>query len=205
MEGTLSPLTTMAAPHISALILAGGKATRLGGAAKHELVVAGRTILSRQHEVLAPRVAEILIATPADIAGYRCVRDVVADAGPLAGVAAGMAAASTPWLLVVAGDMPALSGAVIDLLISAHDDAHDAVAFRIGGLPEPLLCVLHTRVAPAVARRLAAHRLKAAGLLTEEGLAVRWIDEAHLRAVDPELRSLANVNSPADLPHGNRA
>ena len=42
---------------VSALILAGGKATRLGGVAKHELVPDdgdGRTIFERQVAVLAP-------------------------------------------------------------------------------------------------------------------------------------------------------
>ena len=76
---------------VSALILAGGKATRFGGAAKHQLVVDGETIFARQVRVLAPRVAEILVSGPT-IEGYRTVRDVVEGAGPLAGIAAGLAA-----------------------------------------------------------------------------------------------------------------
>lgn len=184
---------------VTALILAGGKARRLGGIAKHEIEVEGRTIFERQVAVLAPRVEEILVATSHDIAGYRCVRDVLPDVGPLAGIAAGMAAMMTPWLLVVAGDMPYLAPSVVDLLLSRASESEDAVAFRIGGLPEPLVCMLHARAQPAVDRRIENGRYKVAGLFTEERLHVTWIEERELRAVDPDLRSLSNINHPSDL------
>lgn len=178
---------------VSALILAGGKATRFGGVAKHALRIAGKTILERQVAVLSPRVAEVIVSAPADLAGFRTVRDAVRDAGPLAGIAAGLAAARTPWLVVVAGDMPYVTAAVIDALIAARGEDLDAVGLRIGGLPEPLCCLLHTRVRATVEARLARHAFKAGGLLTEEGLAVRWLTDA-----DPA--ALRNLNSPADLP-----
>ena len=180
---------------VSALILAGGKATRFGGIAKHELVVDGETIFTRQVAVLAPRVAEILVSSPRDLAGYRTVRDAVADVGPLAGIAAGLAACRTPWLVVVAGDMPYITGRLIDQLLGGLGDSvapSDAVGIRRGRLAEPLVCVLHVRVLPVVVERIAAGRYKASGLLTDEGLAVRWIEDA-----DPA--ALRNVNSPEDL------
>ena len=43
-------------PDVSALILAGGKATRFGGLAKHTIVVDGQTIFERQVALLRPRV-----------------------------------------------------------------------------------------------------------------------------------------------------
>jgi molybdenum cofactor guanylyltransferase len=175
---------------VSALILAGGKATRFGGRAKHELVVEGETIFARQIAVLAPRVDEILVSSPRDIAGYRTVRDRHAGAGPLAGIAAGLAACTTDWLLVIAGDMPHVDGALIDRMLEVR--AGDAVGVRVAALPEPLLCLLHRRVLPVVERRIEAGHYKASGLLTDEGLAVRWLDDA-----DPV--ALRNVNSPEDL------
>ena len=177
---------------VSALILAGGRATRLGGVAKHELVIGGETILARQTRVLAPRVAEILIAAPRDVPGYRTVRDHAEGAGPLAGIAAGLAAARTPWLLVIAGDMPYLTGELVDRVLAARDPERDGACVRAGSLPEPLVSVLHARAAPAVARRLAAGRLKASGLYTDEDLRVAWVDA-------PDVQALHNVNSPDDL------
>jgi molybdopterin-guanine dinucleotide biosynthesis protein A len=177
---------------VAALILAGGKATRFGGIAKHELVIAGRSIFERQVAVLAPRVVEIIVSGAA-VAGYRCVVDPVANAGPLGGIAAGLAAVTTDWLLVVAGDMPYVSGELIDSLLGARGDGLDAVGIRIGDRPEPLCCVVHVRAREAVDRRLAAGQLKVSGLLTDEGLRVRWLTDA-----DPA--ALRNLNSPSDLP-----
>ncbi|NVB80200.1 MAG: molybdenum cofactor guanylyltransferase [Kofleriaceae bacterium] len=182
--------------NVSALILAGGKATRLGGIAKHEILIDGVSIFDRQVAVLAPNVREILVSSPRDIAGYRTVRDTVEGAGPLAGIAAGLAACTTRWLLVVAGDMPYLTSDLIQTLIDATDEVAepiDAVGVRSReGLPEPLLCVLNARVRPIVEGRLAAKRYKASGLLTDEGLAVRWLRDAPAEA-------LRNINSPEDL------
>jgi molybdenum cofactor guanylyltransferase len=185
---------------VSALIVAGGRATRLGGVDKRELVVAGTTIFERQCAVLAPRVAEILVSSPRSIEGYRTVGDAAEGLGPLAGIAAGLAAATTTWLVVVAGDMPYLHDALIALMLGRTADAIDAVGIRIGGLPEPLCCVL--RVAsclPIAQHRIAGRHLKVSGLLTEERLRVSWIDEAELRQIDPELRALFNINAPDDL------
>lgn len=185
---------------VTALILAGGKATRLGGIDKRAIVFAGRTIFERQVEALGPCVAEILVSSPRPVDGYRTVADLVPDLGPLAGIAAGLAVAATPWLFVLAGDMPHVHRAFLDLVLAHGDAACDAVGIRIGGLPEPLCTVMRVAVwRPIVTDRLAKRRLKASSLLTEEAVRVRWIEEAEVRAIDPQLRALHNVNAPQDL------
>jgi molybdopterin-guanine dinucleotide biosynthesis protein A len=185
---------------VTALILAGGRATRLGGVDKHALVVDGLSIFDRQCNVLLPRVADIIVSAQSSIPGHRTVADRVAGAGPLAGIAAGVAEARTPWLMVIAGDMPYISAALIDRLLALATAEVDAVGIRIGGLPEPLVCVLRVAAVRAhLERRLAGGLLKASALLTDDGLRVAWIEEEDLRAIDPELRALFNVNSPEDL------
>jgi molybdopterin-guanine dinucleotide biosynthesis protein A len=182
---------------ITALILGGGKATRLGGVDKLAIIIDGRSILERLRGAVAGRVAEIIVASPRAIEGLRTVADVVPDAGPLAGIAAGLAVATTPWLLVLAGDMPDVRGEVLDLLTSRVADTADAVGLRLG-MPEPLFCLLRvSAAAPHVTELLAARRYKASLLL--DGLRVAWVEEPDLRAVDPELRSLRNINRPDDL------
>lgn len=178
---------------VTGLILAGGQATRLGGIAKHELVIDGEPILVRQARVLAPRVHEILVSAPTDVAGYRTVRDALPGVGPLAGVAAGLAAMTTPWLVVAACDMPYITAELIEEMLALRGDAVDAVGVRKGELPEPLLCVLHARSRAAIERRLASGRFKASGVFTDEGLRIAWLD-------DPDPRALVNINSAADLP-----
>lgn len=198
---------------VTALILAGGKARRMGGAAKHLIVVDGATIFARQAAVLAPHVAEILVSG-AEVAGHRTVVDAEPGLGPLSGIAAGLAAAATEWLLVIAGDMPNISSPLVSLLIdrtarpSGSADGPtvgrapecDAVGIRIGGRPEPLCSVLRVSPwRPIVTARIAARRLKASSLLTEEDVRVRWIEEAEVREIDPALGTLHNVNAPGDL------
>jgi molybdenum cofactor guanylyltransferase len=185
-------------PDITALILAGGKATRFGGIAKHAIVVDGQTIFARQVALLRPRVTELIVSAPTDMPPYRTVRDRIAGVGPLAGIAAGLSECRTSWLLVVAGDMPHLTEDLVDRMLDHVEDIlervgdTDAVGVRSGGLPEPLLCVLHRRVLPVVDARIAAGRYKASGLLTDESLRVSWIEA-------PDPRALRNVNSPEDL------
>jgi molybdenum cofactor guanylyltransferase len=190
---------------VTAAILAGGSATRMGGRKKHELVVDGATIFARQRAVLAPRVGEIIVSLAPgapDVPGFRCVHDAVGGRGPLAGIAAALAAIATDWLLVVAGDMPELHGGVIDAMLAlahAAAPATDAIGVRVAGRPQPLLTVLRRDCRTAVDRMLAAGRYKASQLLTDEGLQIVWLADDALRAIDPELRGLRNINTPADL------
>ena len=194
---------------LAACILAGGRATRLGGRHKSLVTLDGATILERQLDVLGPRCQQIIVAVAAGAAPLpvparwadrvELVSDAVAGAGPIAGIAAALAVCRAPWMLLVAGDLPHLGGAVLDLLIAAIAADLDAVAPRLGGLPEPLCCAYAAAVAPIAARRLAGGRRKASGLLTDEGLRVRWIDEPALRAVDPTLACFSDVDTPLDL------
>ena len=186
---------------LTACILAGGRARRMGGAVKPLLEVDGATILARQRAVLAPRAREIILAVAAPGAGLaddlREVIDGAPAAGPLAGIVAALAAIDTPWLLAVAGDMPHLAPAVLDLLIAHARADVDAVAARVGGWPEPLCALWHRRALPALAARLAAGDYKVAAALT--ALPVAWVDEAAVRAVDPALACFTNVNRADDL------
>jgi molybdenum cofactor guanylyltransferase len=175
---------------VTGLILAGGKATRLGGITKHLLVVDGQTIFERQVALLAPRVAEILVATPHDIVGFRTVHDAQVGVGPLAGIAAGLAECRTEWMLVIAGDMPYLTGELLDDVIAARGD--DGVKIYSEGLPEPLVCLLHIRTRDVIDQRIASGRYKASEILTDGGLTMRRIDVADRSA-------LRNINSPEDL------
>ena len=125
------------------------------------------------------------------------VFDRHADAGPLAGLDAALAARDRPWLLVVAGDMPDLCGAVLDLLLAARAADVDAVVPRIGGYPEPLLAVYGRTAAPVIGRALADGRHRTQAIFAE--LRVAWLDEAAVRAVDPDLASLRNINEAHQL------
>lgn len=100
-------------PH--GVILAGGRASRMGGGDKTLLGVAGRPLLARAIARLAPQVAALAISANGDPARLaRFGLPVIADEtaghpGPLAGILAGMdwaAAAGASHVLSVAADTP---------------------------------------------------------------------------------------------------
>jgi molybdopterin-guanine dinucleotide biosynthesis protein A len=190
---------------VAAAIIAGGPATRLGGAAKPGLVIGGRSIAARQVEALRAAFTHVLVvANHPDPGLWRDLGvQVVADrrpgAGPLGGVHAALStAAAGPWsdVVCVAGDMPFLPAPVLALLRD-HAPGADAVAVRTGGRPEPLLARYAARCLPEIEARLDAGERAIHRLL--DGIHVAWIEEAELRAVDPTLSCLTNVNTPEDL------
>lgn len=170
---------------IDALILAGGRATRFGGIAKHALVVDGERIIDRQARLLRARVREVLVSARDDVSGFRTVRDRLGE-GPLAGIAAGLGASDADRLLVIAGDMPYVTAELFDRLIATPG----TTGIRIGEHVEPLACVIERRWLPDIEARLGGGRWSVADFLT--ATATTWLTD-----LDP--RELRNWNSPADL------
>jgi molybdopterin-guanine dinucleotide biosynthesis protein A len=186
---------------VAAAILAGGKATRMGGRQKAFLEVDGRRIVDRQLEVLAPLFPELLVVAndPAPWAsfGLPVHPDVVREQGPLAGILTAIEAARAEAVVVVACDMPYLDGRALALLRDAPAEL-DVVVPVVGDRPEPLHARYRKRCAAEIRRRLAEGELKIARFF--DAVATRRIEEETLRALDPTLRFLTNVNAPHDLP-----
>jgi molybdenum cofactor guanylyltransferase len=174
-----------------------------GGITKGWLVVEGQRIIDRQLAVLRPRFAEVVIAAndPAPWAGLglRVIPDRVdGGIGPLAGLDAVLAdlADDLDAVVCVASDMPFLSPGVVELLRDGAPGA-PALAPRIAGRPEPLLARYARGIASTVGDQIARGDYAMIDLLARVN--VTWIEEPELRRRDPELRSLINVNTPADL------
>ena len=185
---------------ISAAILAGGRAARLGGRDKSAIVVDaadGRTILQRQIDALAPVTGDILIVGGAEHPRARTIRDRVADCGPLGGLDAALAAARHDAVLLLACDMPFVTTPLLAHLAGAADAAVDAVVPRTERGYHPLCAVYRRTAADAVARHLAQRRLKMRDLLA--ALRVAVVSSTDVERFGDRHRLLANVNTPADL------
>jgi len=117
------------------------------------------------------------------------VEDRRPERGPLEGIAAGLRAVGdrADAVYVSATDVPLLVPAVVRLARSALRNGVDAVVPRIGDRMYPLTASYRTSLLPLVERLLAEERLRALDLV-----------ESTARAVDPELDSFRNVNTPAD-------
>ncbi|ODU25253.1 MAG: hypothetical protein ABS95_00575 [Verrucomicrobia bacterium SCN 57-15] len=162
----------------SAVILAGGRSTRMG-CDKAWLPMNGQPLIAFQLAVvreLAP--VELFISGRADTdyssLGCPVLTDAFTDAGPLAGIAAGLDAASAPLVLVLAVDMPNMTASVLRGLLSLSASGVGVVP-RVKRRVEPLAAFYPKAAAPLAvdllqrqlrAVRTFAEHCKRAGLVT---------------------------------------
>jgi molybdopterin-guanine dinucleotide biosynthesis protein A len=182
------------------VILTGGKSHRMGRD-KLPLKVGDTTLLDRVISALTSHCKEILVVgeggyTPA---GTRRIPDLRPGEGPLAGIEAGLLAARYRLVFVAAGDMPFLTGGLVEYLLGLLSERTPAVVPVFGDGSHPL-CAAYAReeVRPAVCAALDGGVRSVRELV--EGLpGVRYVGEGELwRFGDPNLL-LTNVNSPEDL------
>jgi len=148
---------------VTGLVLAGGRATRMGGVDKGLVEVEGRTLVDRVMERLQPQVGPMLISANRNLDRYRGFGfPVLLDAeeglepfpGPLAGMLAGLRAATTPWVATAPCDAPFLPMDLVAHLAEALAGASAAVAY-VGDQIQPVFCLLHVSVTEDLANALA--------------------------------------------------
>ena len=209
--------------HTSAAILAGGRATRLAGRDKSALIVEGRTILDRQLSVLSSITDDVLIVgagvaraihdsrssgglepvegqarhaagAPGRIAPRQII-DIVPGCGPLGGLHAALTAARGDALFVIACDMPFVTAAFADYLLSLSGDAEIVVPQTERGYHP--LCAVYTRAClDPVAARLADRRLRLGELVG--ALRARVVSAEEMARFGDPSRLLTNVNTPTE-------
>jgi len=188
-------------PDLAAAILAGGRASRYGGAPKGMLVLPdGRTIVERTiAETRAAGLEQVaLIANdpgPYVDLGVPIIPDQRPGSGPLGGIEAALAHfAARRGVLVLPCDLPGIGRAEIAALLSGFGAAGRSgapvVAQGPDGFWHPLCAVVPSALLPAVRRaidegRLGVHRLWRA----LEAVPVRFERDT----------PFFNVNEPEDL------
>ncbi len=173
----------------------------MGGAEKGRLRAGAQTIGERTVGILSSLCDPVLVATPRPEAWEGLpvtpVADLIPGAGPLGGLAAGLAAAPRPWLIVVAADLPLLDVRLLRLLMRRALATGLTVLPRQAGRPEPLHAIYRTALAPLARAALAGGERKMTAWLPPGG--VHWVDIETLPEHPALARSLLNVNTPADL------
>ena len=130
--------------------------------------------------------------------------------GPLEGLAAGLRALAgrVDRSYVSSTDVPLLHPAFIRCVVAALGDDLDAAVPRVEGRLHPLAAAYRTTLLPAADALLAADCRRTALLF--DGQRTRYLDRRELladptlRAADPELLSLRNLNGPADYERARR-
>lgn len=182
------------------LILAGGKSSRMGQE-KLALEVGGVPLISRVRAALEPSCREIIVVgNGADTPGLRRVRDRRAGReGPLAGLEAGLGAASFTQVFVAAGDMPFVPQGLVGFLLERlRSRGLRAVVPRYTGQIHPLCAAYDSSVLSDVSLLLDAGTRAVWKLLDGLGDGVEYVEDELGQFGDPNV-FLTNVNSPEDL------
>lgn len=130
--------------------------------------------------------------------GLPLVTDNYPGLGPLAGLEAGLTAATAEYNLLVACDMPWLAPAMLEYLSGLAAGYDAVVPLNREGWAEPLCAVYSKKCLPIVKRNLANGELKMTAWLNSVN--VRFVPAEKLAKYDPELGSFRNLNRPEDLP-----
>lgn len=183
------------------IVLAGGGSRRMGRD-KAGLELGGRPLLHRVLEPVSSLCEELVIAggerriEPVPGLAPMWVRDPPDAAGPLAGLAAGLRAASNDRCLLVACDMPFLREELLHYLLRSLDGC-DACVPLAGGSPQPLHASFSRSALPTVESLLRLGVRSMRDVLPR--LQVKYVGEARCWDLDPEGLSWFNLNEPKDL------
>ncbi len=101
-------------PAYTAVVLAGGRAARLGGQAKPQLAVGGRPILAAVLDATADADLRVVVGPPQPVpSDVLLVRERPPGGGPVAAVRAGLAEVGTEMVVVLAGDLPFVTAELV--------------------------------------------------------------------------------------------
>jgi molybdopterin-guanine dinucleotide biosynthesis protein A len=148
---------------VTGIVLAGGQGRRMGGVDKGLQTLRGKPMAQWVIERLAPQVDEILVNANQNVGayarlGYRVVSDAIGGyAGPLAGLHAGLAAASHPLAVTVPCDSPFLPLDLVARLREALDTrGADLAVAKTGEQPHPVFSLVRRSVLAHLESFLAA-------------------------------------------------
>jgi molybdenum cofactor guanylyltransferase len=194
-------LTPLLREQITGLVLAGGRGSRMGGLDKGLQLHRGQPLARHALQRLAPQVGAMLVNANRNLEVYAALGaplcpDALPDhPGPLAGLAAGLAHCSTPYLVSVPCDSPNFPADLVARLADAlaRDDAEIAVAAAVedGQLrTHPVFCLLHRSLLPSLLAFLQGGQRKVG----------RWAATRHAVIVPfDDAAAFFNANTPQEL------
>ena len=186
---------------ITGLILAGGRAQRMGGIDKGLIPFHNKPLIESAIERLKPQVASILINANRNITkyahyGYPVIMDETPDfSGPLAGFSIGLKHCQTPYLLTSPCDSPLLPSDLAEKMVAELElnnlDLVYASSLEDGkAWAQPVFCLMRSNLRDSLMNFLNKGDLKID----------RWFKELHSGTVIFEnALAFANVNTPEEL------
>lgn len=182
---------------ITAVILAGGRARRMGGEDKGLLELNGKPLVQHVIERIEPQVDTILISANRNQAEYeRFGCPVISDEkqgflGPLAGIASALQHCTTDHLLVVPCDMPFLPDNLASAMLQQLQNKNAEICLvHDGQRPQPLIALISCSLQDTLNQSISAGHLKVERWMTERKNCI-----AHFT----ETERFLNINSRDEL------
>jgi molybdenum cofactor guanylyltransferase len=139
--------------NITAVILAGGRGSRMGGSDKGLVYLEGKPLIQHVIATIAPQVSKLLINANRNISeyrelGYPVIEDSISGyQGPLAGVLSALQQIDTPDLVSVPCDGPRLPDNLVQRLLSARDrETADIAVAHDGNRLQPVYALIPARL-----------------------------------------------------------
>ena len=182
---------------ISAVILAGGKGSRMGGKDKGLIEFRGLALIAHVVNVVKIRVNQIFISANRSLDDYSKYGKVIVDdledyQGPLAGISKALKVCSSNYLLVLPCDSPMIDLTLIDALIGRMESS------------ESDICVAHDGTIMHATFALMKSNLNESldKFLDDGGRKMAlWYRQQYTERVDlsSHLELLTNLNNPEDF------
>jgi molybdopterin-guanine dinucleotide biosynthesis protein A len=188
----------IATDDVAGIVLAGGRGRRMGGVDKGWVELAGRPMIAHVLERFRPQVGELIINANQNVERYAAFGvPVVADtvggfAGPLAGLHAGLARTSKPFVCTAPCDSPFLPLDLVARLSAALEfERADLAVARTFEQPHPVFALMRRDVLPGLAAFL-----ERGGRKIDAWYAALAVAEV---AFDDEAEAFRNVNTRDEL------
>jgi len=183
---------------MTAIILAGGKSSRLGFD-KTFMEVNGEALIKRQIKLLKNLFKEIIIVTDNpdkfNLGAVRVIKDVIPMSGPLGGIYSGLLESDSLYNFVLACDMPFLNTDLVRYMFK-ETKGYDL------GVPEfdDRFHVLYAIYSRGCIKQIKAQLDKRIFKIRElfKLLKVKVISENQIKKFDPKGRCFTNINTPQD-------
>lgn len=183
----------------TAIILAGGKSSRMGRN-KPLAMIGGERLIERAARTVSSLFDSLIVVTNSDlgveIRGVYFVRDIVPFQGPLGGLQAGLAASDTEDNFVLACDMPFVTRELIEYIWSLRREA-DAVLPKTEKGIEPLCAAYSKSCLPAVNKAMKEGTRRIITVI--ESVSTRIVGPNELAKIPGIDRAFLNINTETDL------
>ncbi len=192
-----SPAAESVVGQVTGVILAGGRATRMGGVDKGLVPINGRPMIHWVIDALRPQVKELLVNANRNFDEYRAFGYPVIDdgdrefRGPLAGIASGLRAAAGKYVAFAPCDSPLVCSDLVPRLHAAASAAGTRIAVAHDGRRlQPVFVLLERTLLDDLMRYLETGGRKIDPWYAEHGYAQADFSDV--------ADSFANINSPEE-------